>query len=148
TRCWPRTASDSRSGTRAPRWPSSCPCTSGRAAIGNPPIRPWRTRTRHDRSILRAARRPERRTTAADGSADKPIDRLVVRATATLPEMWAAQAAAAREAGLPAGISVVVDDDGVVVGTVTDGDVRRYVAAHGELPRDAGSVMTTDPILF
>lgn len=83
-----------------------------------------------------------------DGSADKPIDRLVVRATATLPEMWAAQAAAAREAGLPAGISVVVDDDGVVVGTVTDGDVRRYVAAHGELPRDAGSVMTTDPILF
>lgn len=56
--------------------------------------------------------------------------------------------AKAKEQGLPAGIAVVTDGAGRVLGTITDGDVRRAILQHGGLGCTAGDAMTRDPIVF
>ena len=44
------------------------------------------------------------------------------------------------------GMTTVVDDDGRLVGVITDGDLRRHQVAHGSLlDRRAGDCMTADP---
>jgi nucleotide sugar dehydrogenase len=51
-------------------------------------------------------------------------------------------------AGQPAGISLVVDHDGRLIGTLTDGDIRRAVAAGHSLERAASRLMNDSPITF
>jgi UDP-N-acetyl-D-mannosaminuronic acid dehydrogenase len=50
--------------------------------------------------------------------------------------------------GLPAGICIVVDDRRRLVGTITDGDVRRALLAGAGMDRTAGTIMQPDPITF
>lgn len=56
--------------------------------------------------------------------------------------------AGAVERRLPAGIALVVDRAGMLVGTVTDGDVRRAVLRAGTLELTAGDAMSANPITF
>jgi nucleotide sugar dehydrogenase len=56
--------------------------------------------------------------------------------------------AGAKERGLPAGIALVLDGAGNVVGTITDGDIRRAILRHGGIECVAGSAMTPNPITF
>lgn len=50
---------------------------------------------------------------------------------------------------LPTGIALVVDDQGVLQGTVTDGDVRRAILSEGGLGHiTAADAMSTKPIAF
>lgn len=50
--------------------------------------------------------------------------------------------------GFPAGIALVVDEEGKLIGTITDGDVRRATIHHQSFEIEAGVVMNTDPIFF
>ena len=52
------------------------------------------------------------------------------------------------ERGLPAGIALVTDEKGILIGTITDGDVRRAVLRRGSLEVSAEDAMTSNPISF
>lgn len=67
--------------------------------------------------------------------------------SATLLEILARQAGAV-EHGVPAGIALVVDATGGLIGTITDGDVRRAVLRSGSLELRADQMMRTEPITF
>lgn len=56
--------------------------------------------------------------------------------------------AGAMDHGQPAGIALVVDKQSRLVGSVTDGDVRRALLQRGTLDITAGMAMTRDPITF
>ena len=49
---------------------------------------------------------------------------------------------------LPGGIILIVDDKGKLIGTVTDGDIRRAILGRGTLDIPAEGIMTVDPIAF
>lgn len=49
---------------------------------------------------------------------------------------------------LPGGIILIVDDGQELIGTVTDGDIRRAILAQGTLDITAETIMTADPIVF
>jgi arabinose-5-phosphate isomerase len=44
------------------------------------------------------------------------------------------------------GMTCVVDEDGALVGIITDGDLRRHLGAANLLTRSAGDIMTRNPI--
>ena len=50
--------------------------------------------------------------------------------------------------GHPAGIALVVDAEGKLIGTITDGDIRRASVRHRSFETTAGEVMNADPITF
>ncbi len=50
--------------------------------------------------------------------------------------------------GIPPGIALVVDQSRSLIGTVTDGDMRRGILAKGSLQGTAQEIMTRDPIAF
>ena len=50
--------------------------------------------------------------------------------------------------GLPAGIALVVDDQQRIIGTVTDGDVRRALLASNDTGQSVENAMTSNPITF
>jgi len=75
------------------------------------------------------------------------IDWLCVPEEAALVEVLRRHAGA-QDHGLPAGIALVVDKQSQLVGSVTDGDVRRAILQRGTLDITAGSAMTRDPIHF
>lgn len=52
------------------------------------------------------------------------------------------------EHGLPAGIALVVDGDGRLEGTITDGDARRALLRTGSLETPAADAMNGNPITF
>jgi len=54
----------------------------------------------------------------------------------------------APEFGLPAGIVIVVDGEGKVFGTVTEGDVRRGLLSGFSLDSPLSEVMNSNPIMF
>ena len=49
---------------------------------------------------------------------------------------------------IPAGIAIVVDDKQRVIGTITDGDLRRALLKNGNLDFLAKDIMAKNPILF
>lgn len=49
---------------------------------------------------------------------------------------------------MPAGIALIVDDKGCLIGTVTDGDVRRTLINSKTLDIDVKDIMQKDPITF
>lgn len=53
-----------------------------------------------------------------------------------------------KKCGLPNGIALVVDNTNKLVGTVTEGDVRRSLLNSGDLNRSVEDVMQSDPITF
>jgi nucleotide sugar dehydrogenase len=54
----------------------------------------------------------------------------------------------ATQRGLPAGIALVVDGDGRLQGTITDGDVRRALLRTESMDQRADAIMRRDPICF
>ena len=79
--------------------------------------------------------------------ANDRIEAICVVGDATLLEVLKVQCEA-KQFGLPAGIALVVDNEGRLCGTVTDGDVRRAVLRTGGLAVTASEAMSHDPILF
>src|SRR5437762_12488311 len=75
------------------------------------------------------------------------IDWLCLPPSAPLAEVLRRQAGAV-ERGLAAGIALVVDAEGRLAGTITDGDVRRAILRAGTLDINAAGVMRVDPITF
>ena len=65
----------------------------------------------------------------------------------TLPTVIACQAGDPQH-GVPAGIALVVDGAGSLIGTVTDGDVRRALLRTGDLRTPASELMNANPIAF
>lgn len=49
---------------------------------------------------------------------------------------------------LPGGIALVVDTNKILLGTITDGDIRRAISKSNNLNLTAGDCMQKDPILF
>lgn len=81
------------------------------------------------------------------GSQELGVDWLCVREATPLHEVLRRQAGAA-DHGQPAGIVLVLDAEGRLQGTVTDGDVRRAILRHASLEILAGDAMNRDPIVF
>lgn len=75
------------------------------------------------------------------------IDSLCIGADTTFLELLGKQNEAARN-GYPAGISLVVNERKELIGTITDGDIRRATIQHQRLDLTAGEMMNTDPIYF
>lgn len=50
--------------------------------------------------------------------------------------------------GYPAGIALVVDEAGKLIGTITDGDIRRATVQHRSFETTAAELMNPDPITF
>jgi UDP-N-acetyl-D-mannosaminuronic acid dehydrogenase len=75
------------------------------------------------------------------------VDRLILSPEAPLRQVLERFDAAA-ECGLPAGIVLVVDERRRLVGTVTEGDVRRALLGGAEMTRTAAELMQPDPIAF
>lgn len=75
------------------------------------------------------------------------LARLCVPRSAPLLEVLERQAQATSH-GLPAGITLVVDEQGVLEGTITDGDVRRALVGKKTLELNAREVMNPQPIVF
>jgi nucleotide sugar dehydrogenase len=72
---------------------------------------------------------------------------LMLPPDASLHQVLQRQAGAA-ERGLPAGIALIVDQRGGLMGTITDGDVRRAILRTSSLELHAAEIMRRDPILF
>ena len=49
---------------------------------------------------------------------------------------------------IPAGIAIVVDNEQKVIGTITDGDLRRALLTNENFDFTAKDIMVKDPILF
>jgi nucleotide sugar dehydrogenase len=77
----------------------------------------------------------------------KAIWRLCVPPTATLPTVLEIQNQAAKH-GMPAGIALVVDAAGKLLGTITDGDVRRAILRNKTIDVAAADAMNARPIAF
>ncbi|MBZ0264073.1 nucleotide sugar dehydrogenase [bacterium] len=75
------------------------------------------------------------------------IDWLCVEETTPLIEVLRRQAGAV-DHGLSAGIALVVDEKGTLVGAITDGDIRRTLLANNSLELNASNAMTKNPIVF
>src|SRR5437763_1010077 len=78
---------------------------------------------------------------------ENSIEPILVGAGASLADVLRKQTDATSH-GLPAGIVLVVDTDGSLVGVVTDGDVRRAIVRNASFSLTAGEVMTPNPITF
>lgn len=50
--------------------------------------------------------------------------------------------------GLPAGIALVVDEEDKLIGTITEGDIRRGIIQHESMDLNASQIMQKDPIYF
>jgi nucleotide sugar dehydrogenase len=75
------------------------------------------------------------------------IELMCVRENASMWDVLRAQQSAA-DAGLPAGIALVVDKAGSLKGVITDGDIRRALLRDQSMHVTAGTAMERDPILF
>jgi len=78
---------------------------------------------------------------------DSAVAPICVRADTPLFELLERQERATA-AGLPGGILLVVDDSGVLEGTITDGDVRRALLSSKDLELQASEILRRDPIRF
>lgn len=54
----------------------------------------------------------------------------------------------ANKKNLPKGLAIVINDDGKLIGTVTDGDIRRAILSEKHLNIQSGAVMQENPICF
>lgn len=76
-----------------------------------------------------------------------PLDPICVQASDSLLEVMEKLDKAVRQ-GFPAGIGLVVDADYRLLGTITDGDVRRAGVRFRSFDAQASEVMNHDPIVF
>lgn len=78
---------------------------------------------------------------------DKDIACITVKSSATFLEVLARQVGM-KSQGIPPGLAVVVDNKGRLIGTITNGDIRRSILKKGCLDGTAADAMATDPIVF
>lgn len=75
----------------------------------------------------------------------QPVEALFIKRTNTIREaMQTITNAAAKK--LPVGIALVVDDDGIFIGTVTDGDIRKALVKGARLEDAVEKIMAKVPI--
>ena len=74
-------------------------------------------------------------------------EKLFVSPESTLTEVLTVQSQATQHS-LPAGIALVVDADRRLLGTISDGDIRRSLLSHQSLELTAREVMNDQPITF
>lgn len=77
----------------------------------------------------------------------KNLEKLLTTPHASLRELLQ-QMDRAPGYNLPGGIVLVVDESGKLVGTVTDGDIRRALIKNSSLELRASEIMVTNPITF
>ena len=75
------------------------------------------------------------------------LESLCFSAETPLLEMLKKQDEAVKS-GLPAGIALIVDAEGILIGTITNGDLRRAAVKYGSYDLTVGEVMQKDPIFF
>ncbi len=75
------------------------------------------------------------------------IDSICFSKDVSLLELLEQQDVAVKK-GLSPGITLITNDDGVLVGTITDGDIRRASIKHRSFDITAEQVMQSDPISF
>src|SRR5687767_12052946 len=75
------------------------------------------------------------------------LDLICLREDSPLMEVLQKQNNSAKN-GLPGGIALVVDNDDKLLGTITDGDVRRAFLKHQRFDLSAKDVMRDSPIYF
>jgi UDP-N-acetyl-D-mannosaminuronic acid dehydrogenase len=75
------------------------------------------------------------------------LEHITVRASDTFLQILSSQSGF-KVHGIPAGIALVVDDFGVLIGTISDGDIRRGIVEKGSLNGRAEEIMTPDPVVF
>ncbi|MCK9480990.1 MAG: nucleotide sugar dehydrogenase [Bacteroidia bacterium] len=75
------------------------------------------------------------------------ISTLFCNKDATLFQMYEIFEQASKD-GLPAGIALVVSEDNVLVGTVTEGDIRRGLLKYNDMKTPIKHIMQNDPICF
>ncbi len=75
----------------------------------------------------------------------KDLNPLFLDAKATIKEAMQKITSAAHH-GLPPGIALVVDERKCLMGTITDGDIRRALVKGRDLDDAARSIMTKDPV--
>lgn len=78
---------------------------------------------------------------------EHPLTPICVQRDTPLADVLRRQSTAT-EFGLPAGIALVIDEDRRLIGTVTDGDVRRALLRQLNLQMPAHEAMNPDPIAF
>ena len=79
--------------------------------------------------------------------ANGSIDSIVVRENTTFLEVLERHSGS-KAHGIPAGIVLVVDDTSRLIGTITDGDIRRGILSKASLDGVASEIMSPDPIVF
>ncbi|HLT71724.1 MAG TPA: nucleotide sugar dehydrogenase [Cyclobacteriaceae bacterium] len=77
----------------------------------------------------------------------KNIDKIIARKDVALKDLLRQLDDAPRH-DVPGGIILIVDGEGRIIGTVTDGDVRRAILRKDSLDIRAEEIMTKDPIVF
>src|SRR5690606_37158966 len=77
----------------------------------------------------------------------KNIDKIIARKDEALKYLLRQLDDAPRH-DVPGGIILIVDGEGRIIGTVTDGDVRRAILRKDSLDIRAEEIMTKDPIVF
>jgi len=77
----------------------------------------------------------------------KNIDKIIARKDAVLKDLLR-QLDDAPRYDVPGGIILIVDDSDRVMGTITDGDIRRAILERNTLDIRAEEIMTKDPIVF
>lgn len=77
----------------------------------------------------------------------KNLDKLLTTPQATLHDLLV-QMDRAPSFNVPGGILLVVDDSGALMGTVTDGDIRRALIKIERLDLKAADIMVSNPITF
>ena len=75
------------------------------------------------------------------------LDPICVQVSTTLLEVLRQSERAVKQ-GFPAGITLVVDEQGRLIGTITDGDIRRASLKYQSYEVSAEKVMNGDPIAF
>lgn len=77
----------------------------------------------------------------------KNIDKIIARKDAVLKDLLR-QLDDAPRYDVPGGIILIVDEQGRIIGTVTDGDIRRAILRNNSLEIRGEEIMTKDPIVF
>lgn len=77
----------------------------------------------------------------------KNIEKIFTRRDVLIPQLLS-QMDAAPGFGMPGGILLVVDEKGILEGTITDGDIRRAIIKKPTFDTQAKDIMVADPITF
>ncbi|MBX2916344.1 MAG: nucleotide sugar dehydrogenase [Cyclobacteriaceae bacterium] len=77
----------------------------------------------------------------------KNLDKILTQPNVTLSQLLVQMDEAPRH-NVPGGILLITDEQGFLLGTITDGDIRRALIKNKSLDLQASEIMVTNPIVF